>query len=313
MGKITYSNISWKYLGSDIILSNNNKGELSLYFTSKQYCMAIGLVAGLAGCGSGTSTATADKTCSNYASTSLSAIVAGDIVSLSADPFNRYINFHGLTVFAKPDNTNAFLINVTKTYRDMLGGDLGYRSSCVDTLKTKFTANKIAQRLWRTTKPTSFTGLDNLGYEGQDLIQEHVSGQVNAVVEHLLHTITVLGLTEVFPNKWDYTDTNSDLYLSMQQAIGGGFYDASDHIDLKSSDLAGYHLVIQQEFAYMAILTAWGLKAQVWPDSEGEWTLTTAAEVEANLPLFWKLYEDTIKGFLVAPVYSDLLARFPDP
>ena len=282
------------------------------YLTRKQYCLAIGLIVGLASCGSGTSTstATADTTCSSYASTSLSAIVAGDIVSMSAAPFDRYINFNGLSLFVMPNNTDAFLINVTKTYRDMLGGDLGYTSSCVDTLKTKFTAKKIAQRIWITTQPASFPGLDSAGYEGQDLIQEGISGQINEVVEHLLHTITVLGLSEVFPSKWDYTDTNSDLYLSMQQAIDGGFYDTSSYASLLS-DAANHQKVIQQEFAYAAILTAWGLKAQVWPSSGSEWTLTTTSDVRVNLPLFWTLYENTIKGFLVAPVYSDLQARFP--
>ena len=240
--------------------------------------MYIGLIVGLTGCGGGTSNSTAaaaaDTTCSNYASTSMPAIVTGDIVSMNATPFDRYINFNGLTIFASPTNTNTFLINVTKTYRDMLGGDLGYTSSCVDTLKTKFTANKIAQRLWKTESPANFvgdSGFDSAGYEAQDLIQESGSSeQANEVIEHLLHTITVLGLSRVFPNKWDYTDTNSDLYLSMQQAIDGGFYNTSDHDHLEASDLAAYQLIIQQEFAYMAILTSWGLKAQVWPDSTGE-------------------------------------------
>lgn len=283
-----------------------------MYFIRKKYHFWIGLIVGLTGCGDSAYTAvTADTTCSSYASTSLNAIVAGDIALMSAAPFDRYINFNGLSLFVMPNNTNAFLINVTKTYRDMLGGDLGYTSSCVDTLKTKFTANKIAQRIWITAQPGSFPGLDSAGYDGVDLIQEGASGPIGEVVEHLLHTITVLGLSQVFPNKWDYTDTSSDLYLSMQQAINGGFYDISSYASLRAADAANHQKVIQQEFAYAAILTAWGLKAQVWPSSAPEWTLTTSSDVRVNLPLFWKLYEDTIKGFLVAPVYSDLQARFP--
>jgi len=295
-----------------------------LHLISKKYCMSIGLIVGLAGCGistpststsTSTPTSTADTTCSNYASTSMPTVIAEDIVSMSATPFDRYIKYNGLTLFAMPTNTDDFLINVTKTYRDMLGGDLGNTSSCVDTLKTIFTDNKIAQRLWKTDSPAHFegdSGFDRAGYEAQDLIQEGVdSEQANAVIEHLLHTITVLGLSRVFPNKWDYTDTTSDLYLSMQQAIDGGFYDTKDHDHLKASNLADYQLISQQEFAYMAILTAWGLKAQVWPDSTGEWTLTTTSDIRDNLPLFWTLYENTIEGFLVAPAYSDLQARFP--
>ena len=255
-----------------------------------------------------------NKDCSESASTSLNAIVAENIIPKNIDVFDRYINFGGLSLFVKPNNSDDFLINVAKTYRDMLGGDLGYTSDCVDTLNREFTSFNVAQRIWSETKPEEFEVFGN-SYEAVDLIEERASfssqEQINEVIEHLLHTISVLGLSQVFPNKWDYTNKTSSLYLSMQQAIDGGYYDITSYENHKASDPAQHQKIIQQEFAYAAILTAWGLKPQVWPESEGEWTLSTAIDVKEKLPLFWTLYENTIENFLTAPLYTDLEARFP--
>ena len=125
-----------------------------------------------------------------------------------------------------------------------------------------------------------------------------------------MHTITVKGLSRVFPTKWDQSNTNSDIYLSMQEAIIKGYYDISSYDDVKASDPTGHQGLIQQEFAYMAILTAWGLKPRVWPDSGTEWTLSTTNDIQTKLPLFWKLYEETVKDFLIPPKLSDLQTRF---
>ena len=266
--------------------------------------------------------------CTTGVLTSLNAIDSSNVISGSTySPFVKHIKYGGLLIVALPDNTETFLVDVTNTYRDILGGDSGYTSSCIDSLITQFDTNKkVVQRIWTALGPRPAQGglegntTENFeafgeNYETTDFIkelQESEAGQpqINEVIEHILHTITVKGLSRVFPTKWDQSSTNSDIYLSMQEAINKGYYDISSYDDVKASDPTGHQRLIQQEFAYMAILTAWGLKPQVWPDSGTEWTLSTTNDIQTKLPLFWKLYEETVKDFLIPPKFSDLLSRF---
>ena len=260
--------------------------------------------------------------------TSLNAIDSSNVISGSTlSPFDKQIKYGGLLIVALPDNTETFLVDVTDTYRDILGGDSGYTSSCVNSLITQFdTHRKVVQRLWTALGPRPAQGglegntvanFEAFGvtYEATDFVielQESDAGQpqINEVIEHILHTITVKGLSRVFPTKWDHSSTNSDIYLSMQEAINKGYYDISSYEDVRVSDPTAHQSLIQQEFAYMAILTAWGLKPQVWPDSGTEWTLSTTNDIQTKLPLFWKLYEETVKNFLIPPKFSDLQTRF---
>ena len=266
--------------------------------------------------------------CTTGVLTSLNAIDSNNVISGSTySPFEKHIKYGGLLIVALPDNTETFLVDVANTYRDILGGDSGYTASCVDSLIAQFDTNKkVVQRIWTALGPRPAQGglegntTENFeafgeNYETTDFIkelQESEAGQlqINEVIEHILHTITVKGLSRVFPTKWDQSSTNSDIYLSMQEAINKGYYDISSYEDVKASDPTGHQGLIQQEFAYMAILTAWGLKPQVWPNSGTEWALSTTNDIQTKLPLFWKLYEETVKDFLIPPKFSDLQSRF---
>jgi hypothetical protein len=266
--------------------------------------------------------------CTTGVLTSLNAIDSSNVISGSTySPFEKHIKYGGLLIVALPDNTETFLVDVANTYRDILGGDSGYTASCVDSLIAQFDTNKkVVQRIWTALGPRPAQGglegntTENFeafgeNYETTDFIkelQESEAGQlqINEVIEHILHTITVKGLSRVFPTKWDQSSTNSDIYLSMQEAINKGYYDISSYEDVKASDPTGHQGLIQQEFAYMAILTAWGLKPQVWPNSGTEWALSTTNDIQTKLPLFWKLYEETVKDFLIPPKFSDLQSRF---
>ena len=142
----------------------------------------------------------------------------------------------------------------------------------------------------------NYAGWDNINdnYAVVDFIWEATSnsptdeqtkaGQINAILEHLLHTITLI-FDKSFTS-WGYEDASSDLVLAMNEAIAGGYYDPTGNYgSTQETDPTLYSRIIAQEFAYWMILTGWDLKALYAPDAAPEWTILTAAEMETKLPL----------------------------
>jgi hypothetical protein len=132
------------------------------------------------------------------------------------------------------------------------------------------------------------------------------AGQINGILEHLLHTITFI--FDKSYTSWGYEDAASDLVLAMNQAIDGGYYDPTGNYgNLQETNPTLYKRIIAQEFGYWVILTGWDLKALYAPDVSPEWTILTASEMETKLPLAQKLFTDTVNGVLVNPtqVYLD--------
>ena len=80
--------------------------------------------------------------------------------------------------------------------------------------------------------------------------------QISEVIEHLLHTITAVGFKFAFPTTWDYNNTNSQLYLAMQEAIDAGDYNITSYAALQG-DAEAYRRVLTQEYAYWLILAEW--------------------------------------------------------
>jgi plastocyanin len=131
------------------------------------------------------------------------------------------------------------------------------------------------------------------------------AGQINAILEHLLHTITLI-FDKSFTS-WGYEDASSDLVLAMNEAINGGYYDPTGNYgSTQETNPTLYSRIIAQEFAYWMILTGWDLKSLYAPDVAPEWTILTAAEMESKLPLAQKLFTDTVNGVLINPTQAYL-------
>lgn len=50
---------------------------------------------------------------------------------------------------------------------------------------------------------------------------------------------------------------------------------------------------------------------EIFPHDEGEWTLTAPADLQANMPELWAMYERTAGRVMVAPSLETLLAIGP--
>ena len=240
-------------------------------------------------------------------------------------PYDKWGTSYNLIVGALPDVTDGFITNVLNIANKMLAANDSTNSVNRDLLLSNFNQYKAFQRVGKTNMSSYDPVLNNDNYAGWDNINDNYSvvdfiwestysspadertkaGQINGILEHLLHTITLI--FDKSYTSWGYEDESSELVLAMNEAITGGFYDPSGNYgSLSDSDPTLYKRIIAQEFAYWMILTGWDLKALYAPDVAPEWTILTAAEMETNLPLAHKLFTDTVNGVLVNPTQAYL-------
>ena len=242
--------------------------------------------------------------------------VAWDGVLVKDDtykPFDKHATSYNLIIGGLPDVTDGFVTNVANIANKMLAQNDATNSVNRNLLLNNFNQYKAFQRVGSTNMSSYDPALNNDNYAGWDNINDNYAvvdfiweatsnsptdkqtkaSQINEIVEHLLHTITLI-FDKSFTS-WGYEDASSDLVLAMNEAIAGGYYDPTGNDGVRA-----------QEFAYWMILTGWDLKSLYAPDAAPEWTILTAAEMETKLPLAHKLFTDTVNGVLVNPTQAYL-------
>ena len=130
--------------------------------------------------------------------------------------------------------------------------------------------------------------------------------QVMEVVEHLLHTVTDVGLATVFPDEWGLT-RSSDLGQAMERAIEAGYYNVDGYDDLAQLPTHIQDRILLQEFAYWYLTTRWDLQRRYGPDEE-EWTFRSPEELATAFPAFDAVVTRTAGKVLSAPDGQLLLA-----
>ena len=267
-------------------------------------------------------------TVTNDTSDDVDTFAAWDGVLVKDDtykPYDKHATSYNLIIGGLPDVTDGFVTNVANIANKMLAENDSTNSVNRNLLLNNFTQYKAFQRVGSTNMSSYDPALNNDNYDGWDNINDNYSvvdfiweatsnsptdeqtkaGQINAILEHLLHTITLI--FDKSYTSWGYEDASSDLVLAMNEAIDGGYYDPTGNYGSTAEDNPTlYSRIIAQEFAYWMILTGWDLKSLYAPDVAPEWTILTAAEMETKLPLAQKLFTDTVNGVLVNPTQAYL-------
>ncbi|MEC7734756.1 MAG: M10 family metallopeptidase [Pseudomonadota bacterium] len=241
-------------------------------------------------------------------------------------PFNRYIDVNGLRMFVLDKVKDEFVLDVANTFEAMFPQS----SDTIDLASQQLILQSMSdykhfQRIGYIGPPEdgepASAPLSGDWEFAQDYIWEKpnssTASQIGEVVEHLLHTISSLSLKYTFPEKWDWDDTSSDVYLAMQEAIDKGIYNVSSYSSLKS-DPEGYNKIIVQEFVYWFVSAEWdyfevmGLSVNgSWEGgSNEEWSLLTSQEVEEQLPLAHKLYVESFSKLVQKPSASKVTEWF---
>ena len=107
---------------------------------------------------------------------------------------------------------------------------------------------------------SNYPGLEKFNYNNQsvDMIWEQPAGSLNGdgqvleVLEHLLHTITVYGLSAE-PALAQTNQTNA-LYLAMVEAIDNGRFDLSGYSGTFPGVDADFRALLMREYVYLLIL-----------------------------------------------------------
>lgn len=235
--------------------------------------------------------------------------------------FPNYIDSNSLRIFAREGVSEKFLNNVGLTYNEMFlnNSNISHsmRSAYLKTCKDKFIYQRVGvDGMANNSNFDPGTPPKPYGDNATDYIWEMKTGgadQLGEVIEHLLHTVTAVGLYLTYTD-WDYKNSSSQLCLAMNEAISKGIYDVSSYNNLKNDD--AYNRIITQEYAYWLILAEWDLyvttgKKDNGITGNGEFTIGTPSEIQSQLPLGHKLYQDYIEKIFSVPEKSKLSLLFP--
>ena len=224
-------------------------------------------------------------------------------------PFTKKLSVYGITLIGRDDISDDFMRKVARTIKKMFsqGGDID-----------KALQEEVLRNLYRYRAVIPF-------FKGEDheltpseeadwdltrsqnsicdcIFESPGPGQVNEVVEHILHFVTDVGLHYTFPDEWGISRT-SKLYQTMQKAIDKKYYDVKDYEEKKDEEKK--NRVLLQEYAYWIIYTAWDLLERYGPKG-AEWTIMNSSELKAKLPEAYQLVEQTIPKVMVSPGLSTL-------
>jgi hypothetical protein len=233
-----------------------------------------------------------------------------DIVSTDEyKPFTKKLSVYGITLIGRDDISDNFMRKVAKTIKEMfpqnesidielqkevLRNMYRYRTVIPLFRDEEFEFSPEDQQAWDlTTNQNSIC----------DIIMEGVPGQVNEVVEHILHWVSDVGLHYTFPAEWGCTSKTSKIYHAMQEAIDKKHYNIGQYGE-NGNDEERTRVLIQ-EYAYWIIFTAWDLYEPYGP--EAEWTgIKNPSDMMEKLPLSYELFEQTIPKVMAPPSRTTL-------
>ena len=228
-------------------------------------------------------------------------------------PFPKYLSSCGIVLAATQGVPDEFLVQVGGVIDEILARrvslDLTAQRSMVEDLHRYGALLPVPQteRSFERILRRNEKAFDRLHEQFSicDIIMAQVpDGQVMEVVEHVLHTVTDVGLHYQFPDDWGLS-RQSQLWVAMQRAIDEGFYNVDSYDDLKGEPPEIVDRILLQEFAYWFITTAWDLQEPYGPDEE-EWTLRTSEELKAKMPKFFDVYQRTAARVMSPPSRASL-------
>jgi hypothetical protein len=218
-------------------------------------------------------------------------------------PFTKKLSVCGITLIGRDDISDEFMLRVAKTIKEMLSPDGAVDGDLQEEVLRNMYRYRTVIPLFKGENhefaPSDQAAWDLTTSQNSicDIIMEGVPGQVNEVVEHILHHVTDVGLQYTFPAEWGISKM-SKLYQAMREAIDKKYYDVRQYDD--EGDEEERDRVILQEYAYWIIYTAWDLR-EIYGPREAEWTIMNRAELKAKLPRSYELFETTIPKVMVPP------------
>ena len=217
-------------------------------------------------------------------------------------PFTKKLTVNGMILIGRDNISDDFMKNVARTITEMFPQDESIDALLQEKLITNLYRYKAVIPFFKdnlilsSQEQPQFDDLTNQ-YSVVDVIYESQPGpgQVNEVIEHILHFVTRVGFHHTFHDEWGISKT-SDVYYAMQGAIDKGHYDISGY----NKNNSHYLRIVIQEFAYWVIFTAWDYMEPYGP--EAEWTgISDQTDLQNKLPQSWQLFQKIVPKVMVAP------------
>ncbi len=217
-------------------------------------------------------------------------------------PFTKKLTVNGMILIGRDNISDDFMKNVARTITEMFPQDESIDALLQEKLITNLYRYKAVIPFFKdnlilsSQEQPQFDDLTNQ-YSVVDVIYESQPGpgQVNEVIEHILHFVTRVGFHHTFHDEWGISKT-SDVYYAMQEAIDKGHYDISGY----NKNNSHYLRIVIQEFAYWVIFTAWDYMEPYGP--EAEWTgISDQTDLQNKLPQSWQLFQKIVPKVMVAP------------
>ena len=222
-------------------------------------------------------------------------------------PFTKKLSVYGITLIGRDDISDGFMQKVAKTIKEMFP-----QNETIDTDLQKEVLRNLYR--YRTVIPLfrdedfEFSPEDQEAWDLTtnknsicDIIMEGVPGQVNEVIEHILHFVTDMGLHYTFTDEWGISKT-SKIYHAMQEAIDKRHYIIEQYEEADEEEIIR---VLIQEYAYWVIFTAWDLYEPYGPAAEWK-GIKNPYDLMEKLPLSYELFEQTIPRVMAPPSRSTL-------
>ena len=150
-------------------------------------------------------------------------------------PFTKKLTVYGMILVGRDEISDDFMKNVARTIKEMFPQDGSVDTELQEGIITNLYRYKAVIPFFKndvTLSPQEQPLFDVLTnqYSVVDVIYESElgPGQVNEVIEHILHFVTRVGFHHTFPDEWGISKT-SDVYYAMQEAIDKGHYGVSQY------------------------------------------------------------------------------------
>ncbi len=225
-------------------------------------------------------------------------------------PFTNKLSVYGITLIGRDDISDDFMRKVAKTIKEIFPQNEAIETELQKEVLRNLYRYKAVIPLFRDEEfefsPEDREAWDLTTSQNSicDIIMEGVPGQVNEVVEHILHFVSDVGLHYTFPAEWGCTSKTSKIYFAMQEAIDKGHYNIAQYKEAGIDDEERTRVLIQ-EYTYWVIFTAWDLYEPYGP--EAEWTgIANPEDLKNKLPLSYEVFEETIPKIMAPPSRSTL-------
>jgi hypothetical protein len=232
---------------------------------------------------------------------------SGVVLTDEYKPFTKKLSVYGIVLIGRDDISDDFMRKVAKAIKEMFPQGDGIDAELQKEVLINMYRYKAVIPFF-LGHDHEFTPEDEAAFDLTrsqssicDIIMEGVPGQVNEVVEHILHHVTDIGLHYTFPEKWGISET-SKVYQAMQDAIDKEYYIVEQY-GKRESEVRNRVLI--QEFAYWLIGSGWNFLGPYAPDAEWK-IIRTKSDLKEMLPLSYELFESTIPKVMASPSKATL-------